>query len=190
MKNLYLLGFIIITIFFASCGSEKTVVSQEPQQPITQQPVKQQPIRESVVIPCKNEAKSDKDYFRLLGTGTSIRMEDAMRVALYDAKNKLQNTTDNLLIEISRCSLYDINLGDYIKDMSSHIYYDMNVVCDDTYVEATGHYHSYCAIEVSKKQIKTCIINDLNKLSKDNDLGIDFNEDIFVNYLNNIMNIE
>ena len=69
---------IVIAFAFASCGSEKKVVTQGPQQQlkqeetrITDQPMHVQPIN----IPCKEESKDDEQYYRALGIGEVFDMQ-------------------------------------------------------------------------------------------------------------------
>ena len=54
----------------------------------------------------------------------------------------------------------------------------------------SGLYCGYVAMEMSKDNIKNNIINELNRISKEQNLGIDFSEEKFVNYMNTIMDIK
>ena len=183
-------GIIVLTLAFASCGSEKKVVTQEPQQQQLQQEKTQisdmrthlQPIN----IPCKEESKDDKQYYRALGIGEMVNMSMCIQAASRNAQMQLFRKISNLKNTLSSCTLYVINLHDYIDKINDYI--DADITCQEITMTESGHYCGYVVMEVSKENIKNNIINELNRISKEQNLGIDFSEDKFVNYINETMN--
>lgn len=188
MKKLHLLGFIIITILFASCGSEKeictTQVQEEPKSGLLP-PSVPLPLP---AIPCYEEARGDADYFRELGIGEHFTKQGCISLAIKNAQSLLNERLSNIKQKAVNCSIYNINLKDYSDQIN--FYVDADNVCQSVLIDERGGYHGYVVLEVSKKDVMNNIINELNRISKEQNLGIDFSEEKFVNYMNTIMDIK
>lgn len=112
MKKLHLLGMaMIIALAFASCGSNKQVVNNQPQQP-QQQPTVQQPSEDPEIAALKKQIEIEKlkkqledemrrvdpcggyyddaDYMRDYGIGTGDNPSSAQSAAILAAKANLK----------------------------------------------------------------------------------------------------
>lgn len=193
MKKLHLLGFIIITILFASCGTEKKGATQEQQQQINNpQPLLLQSQPLPAPAPCEDYYYDDNEYIRVLGIGTHPHQTYAKSFATDNAKREMYERVFNIIQTISNCDLYDINFKDISQKLQQDgmITPEGNVICVMREMQPTGNYIYYVAMQFSKENTKLNIIGGLNKISKEQNLGIDFSEEKFVNYMNTIMDIE
>lgn len=177
---------IVIALAFASCGSEKKMTNgQNHEQAIknsTTQDIK-------VDIPCQKEAINDGEYYRALGIGRSLTMQNSRHVASRYAFAELNNTYTDIIRQISNCTLYDnVNLKEILVDFPINTP-SGNTACESMTQDESGHFISYMTIEVKKIDIRNNIINELIWISKNKNLGIDFSEEKFVNYINKIMDI-
>lgn len=206
MKKLHLLGVAAMILTLASCGSNKQMVNNQPQQqqptyqqpaqqPVAQQPVAQQPSRESVVIPCKQEARSDKDYFRELGVGTNVNMQNARDAALSSAKEMLKNRLGGVVKGVSTGYSKTV-AGQSASDKVERIMErEMNQVvdkmlndadnpCEDVIWLGSGEYQAYYVIEVSKKEL---IDNSIEVLSQEEELKYLYDRDKFREWVKQYM---
>jgi hypothetical protein len=172
MKKLHLIGMAaIFAIALASCGSEKKMANNQPQQQTYQQPVQQTnettnqpPQRVRIDLPCKKEARSDKDYFRELGIGTDVNEQNARDAALSSANEMLKNRLGGVVKGVSTGYSKTV-AGEAASDkvfrvmerelpkVVDAVINDADNPCEDLYWETTGVYKAYYVIEVSKKQI-------------------------------------
>ena len=185
MKKSYIFGMALIALVFASCGSEKRVVSGEINQNNKRE--LSQTLGLDQKTPCADEANDDGSYYRALGIGSHYSMGFCREVATRDARSIMTKKMMDIKNKISNCSLYDVSLKEYTANID--IPYYANNGCESM-IRTTNGYTAYITLEVAKEDVKNSIINELNTISKEIDLGIDFNEDKFVNYLNEIMDIK
>lgn len=198
MKKLHLLGFIIITILFASCGTEKKVASQQQQQQQTiqqptqvQQPTQQQFEQSLPETPPCGAYYDDGKYIRVVGMATMSSQASAHTFALEKTRKELNKRVLDIIKTMSNCSLYDIDFKDLTKQLSNHAPTPGGqVVCKMRDINENGSYTYYVAMQSSKETIKLILIAELNRISKEQNLGIDFSEEKFVNYMNTIMDIK
>lgn len=177
VKKNYIFGMVMI-IAFASCGSKKTMVQNKMLEP----PINNRP------IPCYDEAKDDGQYYRALGTGRHRVMQFSRSVATLDAEQQLMAKLSDIKQKLSDNAEY----GNIIREFADqlNISYDYaNRVCEKMTSGKDQAYTAYVVLEVSKEEIRQSIIYDLNRISNQQQLGIDFNEEDFVKYLNEIMEI-
>ncbi len=199
MKTLRTLSLaMVIALAFASCGSEKKVVTQEPQQQQTiqqpaqvQQPTQQQSEQSLPETPPCGDYSDDGEYIRVVGMATMSSQASAHTFALEKTRKKLNHRVLDIIRTMSDCSLYDIDFKDLTKQLSNHAPTPGGqVVCKMRDVNADGYYTYYVAMQSSKETIKLLLIKELNRISKEQNLGIDFSEEKFVDYMNTIMDIK
>lgn len=200
MKTLRTLSLaMVIALAFASCGSEKKVVTQEPQQQQTiqqpaqvQQPTQQQSEQSLPETPPCGDYYDDGEYIRVGGVGTNINPNFAKSFATDNAKKEMNERVFNIIQTISNCDLYDINFEDISQKLQQNgiLTPPGSVVCVMHDRQETGHYTYYVTMQFSKETTKVNIIGELNTIAKEQNLGIDFNEEKFVNYMNKIMDIK
>lgn len=180
MKVLRTLSFaMVIALALASCGSEKKTVSNKSSQ---------SPSNLHLCIPCSEIARDDAEHYRILGIGDGRDKNSCIRTAIDNAQQIMHKKIINVKKRACQCSLYDKNLNEYSNTIE--IYNDISIICQEIEQDISGLYHGYVTIEVAKKEIKHGIINELNRISIEQNLGIDFREEKFVNYMDEIMSIE
>lgn len=180
MKTLRFLSFaMIIAMAFASCGSEKMIINNDSQQ---------QQSSHILYIPCSEYAHDDSLYYRALGIGKNMDFNFCIQAADMNARSIVMKNFSDVKVELSNCSLYNIDLKEYTNQI--HLYFTMNNVCQDYLMLDDGCYQGYVVLEVSKIEIKDSIIEELNKISNEYNLGIDFSEEKFIHYLNEMMSIK
>ena len=177
---------MIIAIVFASCGSKKGIVNSQSSQ--GEKNTDQIDNEEILFIPCRDESQDDNNYYRVLGVGQNMTMDNSRMSASFDAKMLLMDKLSTLKNRISSCSIYNINISEYVNDIKFSYYADNG--CESMTRTPQGVYKTYITLEVSKGDIKNNIIDELNRISKDQNLDIDFSEEKFVNYLDDIMGIK
>lgn len=134
-----------------------------------------------LIIPCYHEAVSDANYYRELGIGEHKTRAASINIATQNAQSLLMERINILKQKAINCSMYNISLKEYSDQIS--FYFDTNITCQEVSIDTDGFYNSYIVIEVSKEDVVNNIINELNRISKEHNLGIDFREEKFVNYL-------
>ena len=98
----------------------------------------------------------------------------------------------NIIQTISNCDLYDISFEDIASKLQQNgiLTPPGSVVCVRQEIRATGHYTYYVTLQFSKETTRVIITGALNKIANEQNLGIDFNEEKFLNYMNTIMDIK
>lgn len=192
MKKLNLFGMALIAIVFASCGSGKQTVYNQPQQPVyqQQQPVAQQPVANDddeveIELYCNDEARSDREYFRELGTGNSINKQSARDAALSSAKAMLKERLGGIVKGISTDysrtvagqaqsdkvqRLMEREMTQVVDKMLN----DADNPCEKMTKSKNGTYNSYYVIEVSKKELVDNFDQAVKTLSQNEELEIDY----------------
>lgn len=165
---------IAMVLTIASCKSSKQVAQTPPD-------------RVEVPLPCVDESMDDDEYFKAMGTGSNLNMQNA-RTAAFDAAKSMLNKRlggyiTGLSTDYSRTVAGDAQQDKVQRMMEGEFYQvvermlnDAAKTCEKMYQNKTGAYESFIAIKVSKKEL----INQMaNKLSNNQELEIEFNREQF-----------
>lgn len=186
MKKLHLLGMVVIcAIALASCGSEKQVVNNQPQQ-------QNQRMQEgvSIVIPCVDASYDDDDYYRDLGIGTALNPQMARKAAVKEAqsmvKERLNGVVKGLASDYSRSVSGNASsdkvqgiIENEFNTVINQMLNNADKVCEDLVKLQDGNYRAYYAIQISKKEI---VNKATEAISHDEELEIQFHRDQFRKY--------
>lgn len=175
-----------VTLF--SCAQQKSVAYQPaPQQPT---PPSNNSLGQEVDVPCVYESMDDEDYFRELGTATSVNMQSARTAALQAAKDmifqKLGGYVEGLSETYSR-TVAGQSAQDKVQRLMEA---DMNQVvqqyvnnaqktCEKMYDKGANGYTSFIAIQIP---VKKMVEKMADVLSADEELQIEFNREQFRKY--------
>lgn len=182
MKSLKIFGFAMIVILaLTSCGGKRQMAQSTHPAPLP-------PSLPLPNIPCYTVGNHE-NYYREVGICEDMDISVCRVIARNNAIKLLMSRSEELKRYISSCTLYNINMEDYTQQINYTID-DADTVCEEVYKTEAGTYRVYVAIEYSKEKVRNDIINQLNKISQDQNLGIDFSEEKFVNYLNEIIGIK
>lgn len=186
MKKLHLIGMAaIFAIALASCGSEKQVVNNQPQQ-------QNQRMQEgvSIVIPCVDASYDDDDYYRDLGIGTALNPQMARKAAVKEAqsmvKERLNGVVKGLASDYSRSVSGNASsdkvqgiIENEFNTVINQMLNNADKVCEDLVKLQDGNYRAYYAIQISKKEI---VNKATEAISHDEELEIQFHRDQFRKY--------
>ncbi|MDD3739690.1 MAG: hypothetical protein PHH30_00480 [Bacteroidales bacterium] len=147
-----------------------------------------------ITIPCKDEGRSDKNYFRADASATSQDMSLSREKALSAAKGKLaglintkiKSVTDRYVneTEVGQNSDFEQKFENLTREVVNQTLVDVAIICEKNYQEATGKYTTYVAIEVSKD----AMLNGINNsLTKDQKLRVDYDKMKFEQIFNEEM---
>lgn len=177
-------ALLALTLMFASCGSKKQVAQT------TTSHSQSNPLGEEVDLPCVYESQDDDDYFRDMGTATSINMQSARTAALQAAQSmiwqKLGGYVEGLVEDYSRTvagqapqekvqRLMESDLNKVVQEKVNHA----QKTCEKMYNKGADGYTSFIAIQIPIKKL----IEDMsNTLSQDEELEIEFNREQFRKY--------
>ncbi|MBQ6082726.1 MAG: hypothetical protein IJK92_00020 [Bacteroidales bacterium] len=185
MRKLHLLGMTVVAIVFASCGSEKQMTNNQPQQ-------QNQRMQEgvSIVMPCVDVSYDDDDYYRDLGIGTALNPQMARKAAVKEAQSmvreRLNGVVKGLATDYSRSvsgnASADKVQGIIENEFTTVIDQMLNnadKVCEDLVKLQDGNYRAYYAIQISKKEI---VNKATEAISQEEEWGIEFKRDQFRKY--------
>jgi hypothetical protein len=186
MKKLHLLGMAaIFAIAFASCGSNKQMVNNQPQQ-------QNQRMQEgvSIVIPCVDASYDDDDYYRDLGIGTALNPQMARKAAVKEAqsmvKERLNGVVKGLASDYSRSVSGNASsdkvqgiIENEFNTVIDQMLNNADKVCEDLVKLQDGNYRAYYAIQISKKEI---VNKATEAISNDEEIEIQFHRDQFRKY--------
>lgn len=185
--------FIVVVLFmtaavFTSCTPQKQVVYQPaPQQPSVQN---NNSLGQEIDVPCVYESMDNEEYFKELGTATSINMQSARTAALQAAKDmifqKLGGYVEGLSESYSR-TVAGQSAQDKVQRLMEA---DMNQVvqqyvnnaqktCEKMYDKGANGYTSFIAIQIP---VKKMIEKMADVLSADEELQNEFNREQFRKY--------
>ncbi len=185
MKKLSFL--FVIAALVVACSPQKQVVYQPTPQPTKPN---NSSLGEEVEMPCVYESMDDEEYFRELGTATSINMQSARTAALQAAKDmifqKLGGYVEGLSESYSR-TVAGQSAQDKVQRLMEA---DMNQVvqqyvnnamktCEKMYNKGAEGYTSFIAIQIP---VKKMVEKMADVLSADEELQIEFNRDQFRKY--------
>lgn len=180
-------AFFMAAVALSSCAQQKPVAYQPaPQQPSTPN----NSLGQEVDVPCVYESMDDEDYFRELGTATSVNMQSARTAALQAAKDmifqKLGGYVEGLSETYSR-TVAGQSAQDKVQRLMEA---DMNQVvqqyvnnaqktCEKMYDKGANGYTSFIAIQIP---VKKMVEKMADVLSADEELQIEFNREQFRKY--------
>lgn len=136
-----------------------------------------------VVIPCKEEGRSDKAHFRADAQATSQDMSLSREKALTLAKQrvaglmstKIKSVTDRYVneTEVNKNSDFEQKFENLTREVVNQTLSDVAITCEKNFQEGNGKYTTYIAVEVSKD----AMLKDIDKsLSKDQKLRVDYDK--------------
>ncbi len=175
----------IFAIAFASCGSNKQMVNNQPQQ-------QNQRMQEgvSIVIPCVDASYDDDDYYRDLGIGTALNPQMARKAAVKEAqsmvKERLNGVVKGLASDYSRSVSGNASsdkvqgiIENEFNTVIDQMLNNADKVCEDLVKLQDGNYRAYYAIQISKKEI---VNKATEAISNDEEIEIQFHRDQFRKY--------
>ena len=147
-----------------------------------------------IIIPCKDEGRSDKKFFRADASATSQDMSLSREKALTAAKQrlagfintKIKSVTDRYVneTEVGENSDFEQKFENLTREVVNQTLIDIAITCEKNFQEQTGKYTTYIAIEVDKD----VMLNGINsKLSKDQKLRVDYDKMKFEQIFNEEM---
>lgn len=180
-KSILAIAVIGTALVFTSCKKEKNVggVGKKPTE---------------ITIPCKEEGRSDKNYFRADASASSQDMSLSREKALTASKQRLaglintqlKSVTDRYVneTEVGQNSDFEQKFENLTREVVNQTLVDIAITCEKNYQEANGKYTTYIAIEVSKD----VMLNGIDKgISKDQKLRVDYDKMKFEQIFNQEM---
>ncbi|HOK38888.1 MAG TPA: hypothetical protein P5312_10040 [Bacteroidales bacterium] len=166
---------------FSSCKKKKDVIKPDKN-------------AKEIIIPCKNEGRSDKNFFRADAQATSQDMSLSREKALTAAKQrlaglietKIKSVTDRYVneTEVGKNSEFEQKFENLTREVINQTLVDIAIVCEKNFQEQNGKYTTYIAIEVSKD----AMLNGINnKITKDQKLRVDYDKMKFEQIFNQEM---
>ncbi len=180
-KGILLVAVLGSTIAFSSCKKNKDVIKPDKN-------------AKEIIIPCKDEGRSDKNYFRADASATSQDMSLSREKALTASKQrvaglintKIKSVTDRYVneTEVGTNSDFEQKFENLTREVVNQTLVDIAIVCEKNFQEATGKYTTYIAIEISKD----VMLNGIDKgISKDQKLRVDYDKMKFEQIFNEEM---
>jgi hypothetical protein len=179
-KSILIVAALSSTFVFTSCKNKNVI---KPDKNATE-----------IIIPCKDEGRSDKKFFRADASATSQDMSLSREKALLAAKQrlaglintKIKSVTDRYVneTEVGANSDFEQKFENLTREVVNQTLVDIAIVCEKNFQEATGKYTTYIAIEVDKD----VMLNGINNtLSKDDKLRVDYDKMKFEQIFNEEM---
>lgn len=150
-------------------------------------------LSETKIDPC-GDYYDDENYFREYGIATHINQESAQSLSIDAAKENLRKHMAEFVQGLSSSyrNLYaGTNASDDIQRKMEGkmlatvegMLNDAEKLCQEHSKDSNGRYVYYAAFQVSKKKFKKELTDDLNKLSDDEKLEIDFRDQQFQKFM-------
>jgi hypothetical protein len=134
-------------------------------------------------LPCEEETKSTKKYFRAHGIGESQNLTTAKQKALLNAKqtvasiinSTLKSVTDNYVNErtFGKDSEFEAKFENMTREVVKQKLTDIEIICQKNTSMKDGTYKSFYAIQIDKDVIVNNIHNGISKEAK---LQIDYDK--------------
>ncbi|MDD4149728.1 MAG: hypothetical protein PHE33_06845 [Bacteroidales bacterium] len=180
-KSIMLVAVLSSVLVFSSCKDKKGMIKPDKN-------------AKELLIPCKDEGRSDKNYFRADASATSQDMSLSREKALTSAKqrvaglinSKIKSITDRYVneTEVGQNSDFEQKFENLTREVINQTLVDIAIVCEKNFQEATGKYTTYIAIEISKD----VMLNGIDKgISKDQKLRVDYDKMKFEQIFNQEM---
>lgn len=175
---------MLIALVFAGCGSKKNTTTSNVQNSSNS------PFGEFYEMPCVDASMDDDNYFRGLGVGTNINLQNARTAAMQSARQMLLERLGGFVQGLSSDYARTISgqapadkvqraLEDGFDKLVEKMVNDAQKTCEKFSKLGTGEFQSYIAIQIPKKQMMD---NMLNTVSESEELEIEFNRDQFRKY--------
>jgi hypothetical protein len=169
-SSIFLMIAFATVLSFSSCKKKKDVIKPDKN-------------AKEIIIPCKNEGRSDKNFFRADAQATSQDMSLSREKALTAAKQrlaglietKIKSVTDRYVneTEVGKNSEFEQKFENLTREVINQTLVDIAIVCEKNFQEQNGKYTTYIAIEVSKD----AMLNGINnKITKDQKLRVDYDK--------------
>ena len=187
MKTQRLLGIAVLSLTlisaFTSCKSkEKTVKASNEVGKILE------------AMPCEDQGRSDKKFFRASAMATSSNLQLAKEKALLAAKQRLvtlinsntKSVTDRYVNEreFGDASEFEQKFENLTREVADETLTNVVVACEKASVLDNGKYNAFIAVEVDKEDILNGINN---RLSNDKKLQVDYDKKKFEEIFNQEM---
>ncbi len=145
-------------------------------------------------MPCEDEGRSDKKFFRASAMATSSDLSLAEEKALLNAKQRLvtlissntKSVTDRYVNEreFGDASEFEAKFENLTREVADETISNVVVTCQKKSVLANGKYRGFVAVEVSKEDVLNGISN---KISKNQKLQVDYDKAKFEEIFNQEM---
>ena len=180
-------ALFMAAVALSSCAQQKPVAYQPaPQQP----PTPNNSLGQEVDVPCVYESMDDEDYFRELGTATSVNMQSARTAALQAAKDMIFQKLGGYVEGLSESYSRTVAGQSAQEKVQRLMEADMNQVvqqyvnnaqktCEKMYDKGANGYTSFIAIQIP---VKKMVEKMADVLSADEELQIEFNREQFRKY--------
>lgn len=205
MKKTYIFGMaMIIALAFASCGSEKKMTTQQPQQPTYQQQVQKQQApqqqtatsqtsaRQPIVYDevklnhCQEKALEESNNFRALGIYVSYDQGNALKQATAEARTELAQAikiaVEGANTSSARESGIDQDIASKRLARSKYTQYVAEQVSNspriDYYIEQSktdGRYQVYVCVEMKVSQ-NELVKNIASAITRDKEVELEYDE--------------
>ncbi len=172
MKKLSLLALSMAAVVaFTSCGGSKSASGSKFKE---------------IEIPCSDNGRSDKEFFRASSVGNSRDLATSKEKALLLTKQRLASLISSKLKSVSERYAQEMDAGgatefnqtfeNMTRDVVNQQLVDVTIVCEKTGQKEDGSYETYMAIEVSKE----AIYNGVDKgISRDKKLEVMYDREQF-----------
>lgn len=162
MRKISILGlFAAGAMLFANCGGGAQSVTKG---------------RQEITIPCQDQGRSDKNFFRASATAKSANLNTAKQKALLNAKQTLaagiastiKSVTENYVNEMDAAgaSEFEQSYQNMTKEVVNQKLSSVTVTCEKYYEAEGGGYEAFVAVEMSKEDILNAAENSISKDKK------------------------
>ena len=145
-------------------------------------------------LPCEEEGRSNKKFFRATGMATSSDLALAKEKALLNAKQRIvtlinsntKTVTDRYVNEreFGEASEFEAKFENLTREVADETITNLVVTCEKASVLDNGKYRGFVAIEVDKEDV----LNGINtKLSNQAKLQVDYDKMKFEQIFNDEM---
>jgi len=180
-KGILFVAVLGTAMVFTSCKKNKDVIKPDKD-------------AKEIIIPCKDEGRSDKNFFRADASATSQDMSLSREKALTAAKQrvaglintKIKSVTDRYVneTEVGTNSDFEQKFENLTREVVNQTLVDITIICEKNFQESSGKYTTYIAIEISKD----AMLNGINSsISKDQKLRVDYDKMKFEQIFNEEM---
>ncbi len=171
MRRITVLGLCAMgALLFANCGGSQSVTKG----------------RQEITIPCQDQGRSDKNFFRASATAKSANLNTAKQKALLNAKQTLaaniastiKSVTENYVNEMDAAgaSEFEQSYQNMTKEVVNQKLSSVTVTCEKYYEAEGGGYEAFVAVEMSKEEI---VAAAENAISKDKKLEVMYDREKF-----------
>lgn len=188
MKKMSLFAIVLLSVvMLTACGASKNAAQPAQNRPTASN---NGGLGEEMSLPCVYESMDDDEYFRDMGTATSINMQSARTGALQAAQDmimqKLGGYVEGLSEMYSRTAagqaqqdkvqrLMENDMNKVVQERVNHA----QKTCEKMYNKGAEGYTSFIAIQIP---VKKMIDEMADVLSANEELEIEFNRDRFRKY--------